>query len=83
VLFRSTNVGNVSDGFRGKTMKEPLKETIKTYIADVRQEMDKVSWPSWAEVRSSTWIVIAMSLILAMFCFGIDQILSRIVKSIL
>ncbi len=64
-------------------MKEPLKETIKNYIADVRQEMDKVSWPTWTEVRSSTWIVILMSIILALFCFGIDQILSRIVKSIL
>ena len=64
-------------------MAEPLKDKIKGYIADVRTEMEKVSWPSWQEVRASTWVVIALSCILALFLFGVDQILSRIVKVLL
>ncbi len=64
-------------------MSEPIKDKIKGYISDVRQEMEKVSWPTWQEVKSSTWIVIALSCILAMFLFGVDQLLSRIVKAIL
>ena len=60
-----------------------LKEKIKNYIDEVRDEMAKVSWPTWHEVKSSTWVVILLSVILAIFCFGIDQILSNVVKAIL
>ncbi|MCX7835406.1 MAG: preprotein translocase subunit SecE [bacterium] len=60
-----------------------IKEKIQNYLMEVRQEMEKVSWPTWIEARSTTWIVIIMSLILAVFLFGADQLLSNIAKLIL
>ena len=51
---------------------------LQQFIADVRFEMTKVSWPSWEELRSSTYIVLGLSLILIVFLFSIDFLLSKI-----
>jgi len=46
-------------------------------------EMKKVSWPSWNELKGSTVIVLALSLILSVFLFVADLLLSKIVNLIL
>ncbi len=53
------------------------------YFKDVRIEMAKVSWPTREELYESTIIVLVLSLILAIFVFGVDQGLSNILKIIL
>jgi preprotein translocase subunit SecE len=53
------------------------------YVKDVRTEMGKVSWPTRGELYESTIIVLVLSLILAIFVFGVDQGLSNILKIIL
>ena len=53
------------------------------YVKDVKTEMAKVSWPTRAELYESTIIVLVLSLILAIFVFGVDQGLSNILKIIL
>jgi len=53
------------------------------YVKDVRAEMAKVSWPTREELYESTIIVLVLSLILAIFVFGVDQGLSNILKIIL
>jgi len=53
------------------------------YLKDVRQEMSKVTWPTRAELWESTVIVLVLSGILAVFVFGADISLSRLIKIIL
>lgn len=49
----------------------------------VRLELRKVSWPDWDELRGSTAVVLGLSLLLGIFLFLVDLILSRIVNVIL
>ena len=56
---------------------------LQQFAADVKFEMTKVSWPSWEELKSSTYIVLGLSLILIIFLFSIDFILSKILKIVL
>jgi preprotein translocase subunit SecE len=56
---------------------------IQEYFADVVVEMQKVSWPSRPEVVESTVIVFALSLVMAIAVFGVDQILSYGLKFVL
>ncbi|MCX6638886.1 MAG: preprotein translocase subunit SecE [bacterium] len=58
-------------------------QKISNYLKDVQVEMGKVSWPTRPELYESTIIVIILSLILALFIFGIDTGLSNILKLIL
>jgi preprotein translocase subunit SecE len=50
------------------------------YLKDVRQEMSKVTWPTRNEVWQSTVVVLVLSGILALFVFGADLSLSRLIN---
>lgn len=56
---------------------------IKEFLDGVVFEMKKVSWPSWAELKGSTIVVLLLSLILAIFLFVVDIVLSKLVNLIL
>ncbi|MBC8174614.1 MAG: preprotein translocase subunit SecE [Candidatus Marinimicrobia bacterium] len=56
---------------------------ISQFLSSVQFELKKVSWPNWDELRGSTIVVLSLSLMLCIFLFFIDQILSRIVNVIL
>ena len=56
---------------------------ISNYFGDVRQELQKVSWPTRPELYGSTIIVLVMCIIMSIFVFGIDQILNRLLNLIL
>lgn len=46
---------------------------LKAYFADVYNELiNKVSWPSWAELQSSATIVMIASVIIAVGIFVMD-----------
>ena len=49
---------------------------ISDYIRDVRVEMTKVSWPTAAELRESTMVVIVMVFIMMVFIGIVDRALS-------
>ena len=53
------------------------------FISDVNFEMNKVSWPNWDELRGSTNVVLSLSLLLIIFLFFIDFILSKVLNYIL
>ena len=53
------------------------------FFSDVNFEMNKVSWPSWEELKSSTYVVLVLSLLMIVFLFFIDFLLSKILNFIL
>ncbi|MAL65339.1 MAG: preprotein translocase subunit SecE [Candidatus Marinimicrobia bacterium] len=56
---------------------------IQKFLGDVRFEMSKVSWPTWDELKSSTYVVLTLSLILILFLFVVDFILAKILNIVL
>ena len=46
------------------------------------KEMNKVTWPTKQELKDSTVIVSAVCLILSLFIFGIDNLISFVITSI-
>ena len=58
-------------------------EKLKIFFNDVRFEMSKVSWPTWEELKSSTYVVLTLSFILILFLFVVDFILAKILKVVL
>lgn len=53
------------------------------FIQQVRQEVAKVTWPSRKETMVTTGMVFLMVVLIALFFFFVDQILSFGVKQIL
>jgi preprotein translocase subunit SecE len=59
-----------------------LDKPVK-FFSEVNQEMSKVSWPTYEELKSSTIIVIVLSLLFVVFVFASDWILTRLLTLIL
>jgi preprotein translocase subunit SecE len=53
-----------------------VAQSVSEYVKDVRVEMSKVTWPTRAELRESTIVVIVMVFLIAVFIGLVDRGLS-------
>jgi preprotein translocase subunit SecE len=56
---------------------------LRAYMQDTSAEMKRVSWPTFAELRESTWVVIVTVTIVTIFIFLVDKTLSLTVKKLI
>lgn len=56
------------------------RKKIKTFILEVKTELTKVSWSTRQELIGSTFVVIVITLILAVFIGIMDLLLSKILS---
>ena len=56
---------------------------IKKFFSEVKFEMKKVSWPTWTELKGSTYVVISFTILISVFLFFIDRILATLMQVIL
>lgn len=56
---------------------------MMNYFHETGQEMRRVSWPTIAELKESTIVVIATVAVVTFFVFVIDQVLSFIQKKLI
>jgi preprotein translocase subunit SecE len=57
-----------------------MKDKIIGFFEDVVKEMKKVTWPTQAELKESTMVVIVVCLILAAFTYVIDMAVQLVFK---
>ncbi len=58
-------------------------EKAKQFFVESRQELRKVTWTSKQQIITSTWIVLIMIIVVAVF-FGIaDYIIGKVIKILL
>lgn len=55
---------------------------LKTYLREVWQEMGKITWPTRAELKESTLVVIVASVLVTVFIWVIDKIVGGAVDGI-
>jgi preprotein translocase subunit SecE len=53
---------------------------VRDFLKDVRVESGKVSWPTRAELRDSTIVVIAAVLLVSLFVGVVDFILQQVMR---
>ena len=53
--------------------------TGRDFLAEVRGEMKRVTWPSRKEVYATTVVVILTSLFFGLYLWGVDMALSAVV----
>ena len=61
---------------RADTQQPGVTERIREFFKDVRSESAKVSWPTRAELRDSTIVVIVTVLIVTAFVGAVDRVLT-------
>ena len=59
-----------------------MKNKIIGFFTDIVKEMKKVTWPKREEPKESTMVVIATSLIFAVFVYAVDKVINEGLKII-
>lgn len=59
------------------------KETVITFVKEIKIELGKISWPNRAETIKSTIAVLTISGIFALFLSACDYVFSMIFGAIL
>ena len=54
-------------------------QKVKAFLAEVRSELKRTSWPSGKEVRGTTTVVIVTVFIFALFLWVVDTVLFKMV----
>ncbi|MGB7219528.1 MAG: preprotein translocase subunit SecE [Vicinamibacterales bacterium] len=54
-------------------------ERMRLFLSEVRNELRRVTWPSWNEVRATTIVVILVSLFFGIYLWLLDLGLGRLV----
>lgn len=66
----------------GKTVAIRMANPFQ-FIQEVRQEVSKVTWPTWKEVWVTTMMVIVMVILASLFFLAADQLIGWFIKLIL
>ena len=77
-----TAMAEHDDSFGGRA-KESMTGWIgrsKRFLAEVRNEMGRVTWPSRKEVYATTVVVILTSVFFGVYLWGVDLLLTQIVN---
>jgi len=71
-------------GLRGPLGWLPAKiAELRSFMAEVRSELKKSTWPSRNEVYSTTLVVIATSVFFGFYLWGLDLVFSRVLSVVL
>jgi preprotein translocase subunit SecE len=58
-------------------------QQAKSYIEDVRAEMQRVTWPNWKQVRATTLVVIAAVFLFAAYFAVVDAVVNGTINQII
>ncbi|MDR1685578.1 MAG: preprotein translocase subunit SecE [Desulfovibrio sp.] len=67
-------------GFGGPAAKF---EALRRYLEESRAELDKVSWPTGKEIKTTSLAVLALIVVMSIFLGLADILLSKIMEAIL
>ena len=54
----------------------------RRFLAEVRNEMGRVTWPSRREVYATTLVVILTSIFFGLYLWGVDIALDRVLQTV-
>lgn len=88
--MKTAMVDNVNDAQAGRRETEvPVAATggplgwwarAKDFLAKVREEVGRVTWPTQREVQATTIVVIVFSLIMGLYLFAVDAAFNKLVE---
>ena len=65
------------------TKKPNMFQRLAKFFREVKGEMKKVIWPTWAQTANHTWIVIGVIIVVAIFLAIIDALFGGVVRGVI
>ena len=83
VEHRSPKPGVAGSIPASPAIRENMFKVVKDFLNQVYLEMNKVSWPTYSELRGSTYLIIIFSFIFVVFLFAVDWLVGEVVSALL
>ena len=83
VEHRSPKPGVAGSIPASPAIRENMFKAVKDFLNQVYLEMNKVAWPTYSELRGSTYLIIIFSFIFVVFLFAVDWLVGEIVSALL
>jgi preprotein translocase subunit SecE len=56
---------------------------LKSFFAEVRSELKKVTWPSQGEVKNTTVVVILTTVFFGFYLWGLDLVFTELMRRVM
>lgn len=56
-------------------MADTTRTSARDFFVDVKEQVQKVTWPTQEELKSSTGVILAFVVMVAIIIFGMDLII--------
>jgi preprotein translocase subunit SecE len=63
--------------------KEKLFKRVGLFLADIKSELKKVTWPNKDDMQKTTIAVVIASVLFGVYLFGVDMIFSQMIDWII
>ncbi len=74
-MAKTARLENLRDATSGVTSWIPRS---RVFLAQVKNEMERVTWPTRKEVYATTLVVILTSVFFGLYLYSIDLVLNRL-----
>jgi preprotein translocase subunit SecE len=54
----------------------------RTFLEDVRDQMQKVTWPDWPQLKNSTFVIVVFVIVVSILIFGMDLAVSTALNAV-
>jgi preprotein translocase SecE subunit len=63
-------------------MAENTRTSPRDFFVEVMEQVRKVTWPDWAQLKSSTGIIVLFMVAMAAIIFGIDAVVRTVLDAV-
>ena len=62
-------------------MADMIRST-REFTGDVQEEMRKVTWPDWPQLKNSTFVIVVFMVVLSLVIFVMDFATNAVLESV-
>ena len=81
-MSKSAMLDRVRDSTVGAKGAIGWWDRSRTFLAEVQNELKRVTWPTSKEVKATTLVVILTSVLFGVYLWGIDLVLTAIANAL-
>jgi preprotein translocase subunit SecE len=63
-------------------MADTTRTSAREFLGDVKEQVQKITWPDQEQLKSSTGVILAFVAIVALIIFGMDMVVRTVLELI-
>jgi len=63
-------------------MADTTRTSAREFLGDVKEQVQKITWPDQEQLKSSTGVILAFVAIVALIIFGMDIVVRTVLELI-